>query len=571
MGLDQIVKTLILVKSDTSQAKAEIRSLRGAEKTAAMERLAELEKTNKGIEGQIARLAKIGAVIGGSVAAFKIAQVAAKNYLEDVRLQSAAAGANVEALSKATLGLVENDNLLAFAGKAQAGVWKLNQQEMETVLRGASALRKTMGVELQPTVEAFTEAVAKGNTRALKEFGIEATDKIGLLKEMDKAWKSVGGSAGLAGDEFERSQVSLADSIDDLSSAFGELVVALAPVISGLASAVGLINDAIAGWRMLFGGKSPWQSQLEAGIARANTDSDQQIASARGAALANEGVARLGMWARGNPGQAKALLDLMGSMGKGNRTKASKRGAGSRELLENFSQGDLDAELFGLTEGMTGNFDDINVDDLFSTFAKKQAAAKAEKGSTALELIVGTPAQINETAEAIKLATSAFEGFTNAAAAGFDAWITGSESFGAAFKKAIAEAMRALAGQMFVESLKHAAFAIGSLAFGDFRGAAQHGQAAAMFGAGALAAGVAAREMGQATGQWNKGSGGASAGAVGGAPARTIGNGSGNQSAAPITIYVGAEWASMSSIDQAASVTRMLRLGKRGSPSIRRH
>jgi hypothetical protein len=49
---------------------------------------------------------------------------------------------------------------------------------------------------------------------------------------------------------------------------------------------------------------------------------------------------------------------------------------------------------------------------------------------------------------------------------------------------------------MAVEGLKHAAYAIGSLAFGDVRGASTHAAAAAAFGVGAAAAAVAAREFG---------------------------------------------------------------------------
>src|SRR3990167_275561 len=175
MGLGDLTsKVLISVKADTSQAKSELRSLRGVEKQAATERLRELEQQNAGIDKSIAMWAKAGLAIGGLALAYKGLSSAAKAYMEDQRLTAAAAGANIDRLRKATMGLVEQDHLLAFAGKAMHGVWKLNQQEMEVVLRGAMALRKTMGVELQPTVEKLTEAVAKGSTRALKEFGIEA-------------------------------------------------------------------------------------------------------------------------------------------------------------------------------------------------------------------------------------------------------------------------------------------------------------------------------------------------------------------------------------------------------------
>ena len=98
------------------------------------------------------------------------------------------------------------------------------------------------------------------------------------------------------------------------------------------------------------------------------------------------------------------------------------------------------------------------------------------------------------------------------------AWIDGSMSAGQAFKKFIADALEGLASQMLIESLKHAAYALGSLAFGDVRGAAQHGAAAAAFGAGAIAAGFAAKELGAGQRGGSAGAGAsASAGAAAGA------------------------------------------------------
>jgi hypothetical protein len=202
MGLSEVVKTLILVKADTSDAKAQLRSLRGEEKKAAQERLSETEKANRSIEDQIRSFTKATATIGAVVVAYKAAQAAAKAYLEDVRLEASAAGADLDRLKAATHGLVEADTLLSFAGKAMNGTWRLTQQEMETVLQGAMALRKTMGVELQPTVEALTEAIAKGNTKALREFGIEAKDKKGVLEELRSGYARLGGDVTLAGDAF---------------------------------------------------------------------------------------------------------------------------------------------------------------------------------------------------------------------------------------------------------------------------------------------------------------------------------------------------------------------------------
>jgi len=257
MGLDSLANTVLTrYKADTADHKAAIRSLRGEEKARHQALLAEVEAQNSKIDSQIAFWGKMAVGIGAAVGAFKLAQASARAYLEDVRLESAAAGASLEGLQSATNGLIEADTLLAFAGKTMHGVWRLNQSEMETVLHGAMALRKTMGVELKPTIESLTEAITKGSTRALKEFGIEAKDKQGVLTQLGAAWQSVGGDASMAGDGMQRAGVSMADTLDDLQGKFGELVLAVEPAIELLAKSIGMIPELISDLQRLVGGSS---------------------------------------------------------------------------------------------------------------------------------------------------------------------------------------------------------------------------------------------------------------------------------------------------------------------------
>src|SRR5690606_6398865 len=100
----------------------------------------------------IAMWGKVAVGVTALGVAFKGVQASFRNYAEDARLRGAAAGASIEGLRKATAGLVREDELLRFAGQAQHGIWKLNQEEMERVLLGARALSKHMGTELQPTI-----------------------------------------------------------------------------------------------------------------------------------------------------------------------------------------------------------------------------------------------------------------------------------------------------------------------------------------------------------------------------------------------------------------------------------
>lgn len=85
------------------------------------------------------------------------------------------------------------------------------------------------------------------------------------------------------------------------------------------------------------------------------------------------------------------------------------------------------------------------------------------------------------------------------------AWILYGGSLGKALKAALAQQLASIAAEAGVRALYHAAWALGSLAFGDFAGAAKHGLAAAAFGALAAGAGVAARGFSRSSGLFDQG------------------------------------------------------------------
>jgi hypothetical protein len=619
MSLNEIVgKALLRVKMDTTQAKSELKSLRGAEAQAARARLTEAEQYNRGIDKQIAMYGKLLGVVGAGVAAYKIAQTSANAYMEDLRLRSAAAGANIDALRTATIGLIEEDKLLAFAGKAQAGVWKLNQQELESVLKGATALRKTMGVDLTETIDKLTESLAKGSTRALKDFGIEAKDKQDAIRKMDELFASLHGNVGLAGDAMTRSGIQIKDAFGDMQEALGELTMSLAPFVSELAKAISLIAEGVraiaenkknavdstnGGFLNETGAwvKGVWGSIYDIGPSFGSGDElwgyDKSL---MGGAKAEMALLQKQLGG-GGPNAAEMMLrsrfgNLMFS-GDGSATaqrnaefwkllnglKASRGGAGGR------GAGGIDV-LDLEARGFRDNPGDAMLDDMIGDWAAERAAQERwlkeqkeklpkfgvdepEKSDQTkyLEKMIGTPAEIDAVTESLKLATTAFDGLTTAVTAGFDAWITGQGSVVSAFNNAIGEMMRSLAKQMLVESLKHTAMGFGMLAFPDPTSkvsAGAHFKAAGLFAGVAVAAGVAAKGIGAATGQWSH----ASAGSGSSSPSRTISNNSAGSGDGNTTIvYVGAEWAAMSKIEQANGIRNAIRLGKRGSRHVRRN
>lgn len=581
--LDQIVTQVIVVKADTSDAKAQIKSLRGVEKEAAKERLAEIEAGNKGIEAQIATWVKAGIAVAAVAKGFQFAQHAAKSYLEDVRLQAAAGSASLDRLQKATHGLVEADNLLAFAGKAQHGVWKLNQAEMETVLRGAMALRKTMGVELQPTVDSLTEAIAKGSTRALKEFGIQAEDKQGVLKALSKSFEDLEGNTSLTGDSFEAASVKWKDAIDDLIGALGQLVTALEPVIRLAADAASSAAQASSSSDWIL--KAMGRGELGSKNMQAYRDlmDRQNGGGATGAGgypvyspygqsptvnamrriyrSAMDGVDRAlaetaeeiekiknrkhETWYRKDVGDP---LDFISRIGGTIGAGAGALGSAIRGVAEDpASRG-----MVGL-DGSTTFKPYMKADEIAAwndEISKSLAIAEQTRQRNLLESIFGPVDQFNVYAAGFGILQSA-------AAAAFDAWITGSKSLGDAIKSAIAEGLRAMAIQMLMESLKHLAYAAGNAAFGNFAGAGAHLKSAALFGAGAAAAGLAAKHMGAGQAP----SAGIPAGTSAGGYIGNGGGGSGPQTSNTV-IYVTSDAYRMSQAEREHRISDAARRGQ---------
>lgn len=107
----------------------------------------------------------------------------------------------------------------------------------------------------------------------------------------------------------------------------------------------------------------------------------------------------------------------------------------------------------------------------------------------------------------------ATEIFGNASGAAFGAWIDGSMSAGAAFKKSIGEQLKATAVSLMGTGVKEGVMALVSLAGQDYRGAALHGKASAAAFAGAAAVGVLAKAVGGG-GAPAAGAGGGGAGAA---------------------------------------------------------
>jgi hypothetical protein len=604
---DFVNTVLTMYKADTSSARTEVKRLRGDEAAAARARLDELEKTNSGIDSQIAKWGKIAAGIGAVIGAYKLAQAAANAALEDMRLESAASGANIDALKSATRGLVEEDKLLEFAGKAMHGVWKLNQSQMEQVLKGAMALRKTMGLELTPTVDALTEAFQRGSSKGLRPLGIEAKTQEEAIQKLGAAYEATGGKVALAGDDFQASNTRIKDSLDNLMGQLGKLVLAMSPVIDAIAAlaegVANLIDRAGTDSNLLSGeSASPFlqdmakTAAIDAEIAklRKENDSGHKYRVGRGNIIeevdfdieANKKrIAQLlyergQIIAAGNKRQAfedaltatnQNLDFLLGFSTDANKQKpkgGKPKSKGSDDAwaayFKNLSgrdwvpadkraAGDVPAEFMDPVKQIAAGISEMNPAEF--TFNE-------QGGKGLFERIFGDPETIREISLSAELATGALDMMTSSAGSAMDAWITGQQSISEAISSAMAGGLKSLAIMMQQKAIFYAIegaaalFTAPALAPGLFK-------VAAMYEAAAIATGVLAKSV-------MPSSGGGSAGAASNAGSHIGSSRSSDNGDRNITIVLDDAWYGRTRTERAADMARAISQAKRGTPHIRR-
>lgn len=212
--------------------------------------------------------------------------------------------------------------------------------------------------------------------------------------------------------------------------------------------------------------------------------------------------------------------------------KASERGY--EDMTWRTGQVDPASEWGGMDVGGRSGYADA-----LGRLPKGAAEQKQQERSRFLESTFGPIEEFNAYA-------TAFGTLNTAVQSSMQAWISGSMSLGLAIKKGIADALGSLASQLAVESLKHGAYALGSLAFHDYAGAAKHGMAAGAFGVGAAAAAAAAKKLGGSVAAAQASAAGGSAGASAGGSATgsggassSTGGGSGETPTSVQNVFIG--------------------------------
>jgi hypothetical protein len=560
MGIgDFVSKVLTEYKADTSDHKRKIRDLRGEQKKLAKQQLDDLEKENSKLDKQIATLGRVGVAVGAVGAAWYAAQRSIEAYQKHSQLVTASAGSNLDRLRKASQGLATDLELLSFSAAAMNGGFKITNEEMEVATRAMLSLRK-QGNDFNEVQKEVTKALVEGNSEGLKKFGLIVKTESDTLKGFQDIMAALrveagkfGGDFSIAGDESKRASVSLANGLRDLKVAFGQVAnEGLAPIVQLLGDALGAINaiiqassmipalpgqsrggiggylsasvSAVKYWNPAYlsyrGAKAGLNAagvtgnqgaggSFAAGVAGApNVDAAGVLVSIGQALMqAGSGLASYGQQAGrafARPGRGGESM-FGGFTTEGDRL-ATNAGAGAG--FGRMFGGSLAAsqERFGI--GGTRKADDplalnLSSDGPVVPFEVLKQQVLSARESLLAEIDQMRTAQVHSWLESafgpidqFDAYAAAFDMLKGASLSALDAWITGSESVGAAIKKSVAESLRSLSMLLAQESLKHAAYALGSIAFLDGAGAGRHGAAAAAFGAGAIAAGAAAKALG---------------------------------------------------------------------------
>lgn len=445
MGLLDFGANVILkLKADTSDAKAKLKELSGEERKLAESRLAAQEAENKSLEKKAKNWQMAAQAVGAVTAAYVIGSKGLDAYAKTSR----AAAKEVEKIQ--TSASKAFDGVMASIGKVVISFEPLIAKVVSFV-----ELLNDAGVAGPAAISALAFAIS-GNPLVAGAIGLLAlgmqgpgiaTDMQNVVADPtgDKRTKTAAQNA-LGAINRVRGNGAMGDKLGDAYSGLGAITKAIDNGFGAVLGGLGLSR-----WNK-FENKSP--GALEDN--RLDPDNTLLYGNRQNLAVTRKAY---------NPYLDNAV-NTFGLTGPVDSTLDAAIDKRLRELGKGF---------------------DLGSKGLMDPYAL-QGSGIASAQESQLAKIFGPVSEFN-------IYTEAFSALSGAVGSALDAWITGSASAADAFKAFIGEAVKGIAIQMAMEALKHGAYAIGSLAMGNFAGAALHGKAAAGFAAGAIVAATAAKGL----------------------------------------------------------------------------
>ncbi len=423
----------------------------------------------------------------------------------------------------------------------------------------AKAKLKELSGEQKRMQQQLVESMEKSNAsidRQIKNIGLAAAGfgvaklAIGAAKEGLEAFSKTSEQAKQQVDQLTG---NLSRSFDEAKSSIGELVIAIGPLVTAMAKAASYavqFATSLGGLR----GKGGYNWNLSgmtgfdpAGNKFATTKDDDDGTNPhdwdyRFSQLDPEYQQAILDSRRGRPGDFRKWLQnpLGGVIEQEDKKEAQKRGRPNPQpeyseiggvVTYGGRRGSGLSSLGASAEYGSG-------DQGWDFLDMSKGIRDADKGRGQRSNL----SQIFGTTEQMEAYMTAFNALSGAVTATMEAWVSGSESAGKAFKKFISQSLVAIATDHAIKALAETAEAIASLARYDYPGAATHGAAAAKHGVVSAAALVAAKALGGGGGGTSSygGGGGSAPTATGGAYTGATSGGGGGRS---VTVVYGDSFA----------------------------
>lgn len=534
-----------------------------------------LKSVNEGINLGVKKLGELGLAFEGARKIIDFAKDSLREWGKDLRLEATTAGINIDRLSESLHGLVEEDTLREFAAKAANGALKLSQQQLEQMSEAALALT-SRGYDLTESLHKLEDAAVTGRMRGLHELGIEVEEGASKFETMRNMTAELGRVIREVGPHIDNQ----ADKVDQLAAKWAD---AWKNVKNYSAAAMGSLMESDA-WSLgakfgaavlggdLTGGVAGAIPGLDGGlVSRLLQESHEKFnalklqnyrAGTADRALAALRESQLIEMPDLNVGRSEAERRKMAEEAARNAARSTLRGA-IRSGGNLQSVGGRDREMANFfTDYSLGTAADTTMYNEYGVPQGEQQLLEQVTGQQNTRDWMSRIGEINRrqgvltsmfgSVDEINGFAVAFNSLGTAVNSAMSAWISGSMTAGQAIKKGIGDALGGVASQMAIESLKHGAFAIGNLAFGNAAGAATHAAAAAAFGAGAIAAAAAARQLGGNVGAQAKVGGGGAGAYAGG----SYGGSSQGASGSRTIVYVGGAWSNDSARMQQLQIEK---------------
>lgn len=629
--LSEIGKNVVIrYHAETAAAQANVRQLQKTQEKHAGALKTQQEAEISGLEGKIAKYAKYAMYAGAAFAAVKVSVEAMSYAFDQQELRERAAGHNIDALREATRGLVSETDLLKLAQSANLGVMKTSADDL-IILAKAMDVYKERGYDAAKVTQDFGEYLQTGKAKALKDYGLQIDEARGSVAQYKQTMEQLNVVAREqaqieedGGDRMQQRKIQIEDATAKLKESFGTMVAAAEPLLTFMVETITMILD---GWRQILdlinsvdigGGLARTTDENlrsmvsdldreyaarrsldraieeQAAIRAGNARTTAFLASATPAQLAEareQGAKFGGALRDGAVGAVGTLADWMrgsGAAGKG-KGAGGKGGAiripivfttvGGEEMSEVSARLKAQAEAQRLAtekersaafdesvtsfraQGFSAAPEALEIANTSRDLMSEYEQFNSQQSDSILKKMFGEPQEFEAYAEGLGM-------LQNAGRAAFEALITGSGSAGEAFKAMIAQNMMSLASEMFGRSIYEAAMAVGSLAMYDFKGAALHGKAAAMYAAGAGALGMIAGQMGGGRGAGSAGGNAATGAALPSTTSSAINTAPAASSGRSVTVVVGDDFADDSPRKRQQRAQRMVSLGLRTDKEV---